>query len=45
MTGYSLDGVQTTFILEEGFDAVQKPSTLVELGGKIREVLHRKDRA
>jgi two-component system cell cycle sensor histidine kinase/response regulator CckA len=40
MTGYSLDGVQANFILEEGFDAIQKPFTLISLGKKIREVLH-----
>ena len=34
MTGYSLDGVQTNFILEEGFDVIQKPFTLISLGRK-----------
>jgi two-component system, cell cycle sensor histidine kinase and response regulator CckA len=40
MTGYSLDGVQTNFILEEGYDVIQKPFTLVSLGKKIRDVLN-----
>ena len=40
MTGHSLDGIQANFILEEGFDAIQKPFTLVSLGRKIREVIH-----
>jgi two-component system, cell cycle sensor histidine kinase and response regulator CckA len=40
MTGYSLDGIQTNFILEEGFAVIQKPFTLMSLGKKIRDVLH-----
>ena len=39
-TGYSLDGVQTNFILEKGFDVIRKPFTLISLGKKIREILH-----
>ncbi|HOW55950.1 MAG TPA: PAS domain S-box protein [Syntrophorhabdaceae bacterium] len=39
VTGYSLDGMHTQFIEEEGLSAIQKPYTLVTLGGKIREVL------
>jgi two-component system cell cycle sensor histidine kinase/response regulator CckA len=40
MTGHSLDGIQASFILEEGFDVIQKPFTLVSLGRRIGEVLH-----
>jgi CheY-like chemotaxis protein len=40
MTGYSLDGIQTNFILEEGFAVIRKPFTLMSLGKKIRDVLH-----
>jgi DNA-binding response OmpR family regulator len=40
MTGHSLGGIQANFILEEGFDAIQKPFTLLSLGKRIREVLH-----
>jgi DNA-binding NtrC family response regulator len=43
MTGYSLGGVQTNFILEEGFDVIQKPFTLISLGKKIREILHSRE--
>jgi CheY-like chemotaxis protein/two-component sensor histidine kinase len=42
VTGYSLEGIQTSFIVEEGFDAIQKPYTLDVIGKKIREVLDRK---
>jgi CheY-like chemotaxis protein len=42
MTGYSLDGVQANFILEEGFDVIRKPFTLISLGRKIREALRSK---
>ncbi|MBA4390169.1 MAG: hypothetical protein C0399_04445 [Syntrophus sp. (in: bacteria)] len=42
MTGHSLDGIQANFILEEGFNVILKPFTLVSLGRKIREVLHGK---
>ncbi len=38
-TGYSLDGLQTSFIPQEGYEAIQKPYTLTALGRKIREVL------
>lgn len=42
VTGYSLDGIQTNFLQEEGFDAIQKPYTLLSLGQKIRNVLDSK---
>lgn len=39
VTGYSLDGIHTNFILEEGIDAIQKPYSLETIARKIREVL------
>jgi len=39
MTGYSLDGIHTNFILEEGVNAIQKPYTFETLASKIREIL------
>ncbi len=41
VTGYSLDGIQTNFILDEGFNVIQKPFTLISLGKKIRAVLEK----
>ena len=41
VTGYSLDGIQTNFIFEEGYEAIHKPYTLHALGKKIREVLEK----
>jgi two-component system cell cycle sensor histidine kinase/response regulator CckA len=41
MTGYSLGGIHTNFILEQGIDAIQKPYSSEVLGKKIREVLDR----
>ena len=42
VTGYSLDGIHTNFILEEGIDAIQKPYSLETLASKIREIMDRK---
>jgi two-component system, cell cycle sensor histidine kinase and response regulator CckA len=41
VTGYSLGGIHTNFILEEGIDAVQKPYSLEILSSKIREIIDR----
>ena len=41
VTGYSLDGVHTNFILEEGIDAIQKPYSLGTIAAKIRDILDR----
>jgi PAS domain S-box-containing protein len=41
MTGYSLNGIHTNFILEQGIDAIQKPYSFEELADKIREILDR----
>jgi PAS domain S-box-containing protein len=41
MTGYSLGGIHTNFIREQGIDAIQKPYSSELLGQKIREVLDR----
>ncbi|MCX5815856.1 MAG: PAS domain S-box protein [Proteobacteria bacterium] len=42
VTGYSLDGIHTNFILEEGIDAIQKPYSFETLASKIREIMDRK---
>jgi len=41
VTGYSLGGVHTNFILDEGIDAIQKPYSLETIASKIREILER----
>jgi len=41
VTGYSLDGIHTNFILDEGIDAIQKPYSLETISMKIREILDR----
>jgi len=37
MTCYSLDGVKTNFILEEGFDVIRKPFTFISRVKKYME--------
>jgi PAS domain S-box-containing protein len=41
VTGYSLSGIHSNFILEQGIDAIQKPYSSEVLGRKMREVLDR----
>ncbi|MBA4416632.1 MAG: hypothetical protein C0392_01785 [Syntrophus sp. (in: bacteria)] len=41
MTGYSLNGIHTNFILEQDIDAIQKPYSFDALAKKIREILDR----
>jgi CheY-like chemotaxis protein len=41
VTGYSLSGIHTNFILEQGIDALQKPYSAELLGKKVREILDR----
>jgi two-component system cell cycle sensor histidine kinase/response regulator CckA len=41
MTGYSLNGIHTNFILDQGIDAIQKPYSFDLLKKKIREILDR----
>ena len=41
MTGYSLNGIHTNFILEQGIDAIQKPYSFDDLAKKLREILDR----
>jgi PAS domain S-box-containing protein len=42
VTGYSLNGIHTNFVLERGVDAIQKPYSAETLGRKIREILDRR---
>ncbi len=41
MTGYSLNGIHTNFILQQGIDAIQKPYSFEDLARKIRDILDR----
>lgn len=39
VTGYSLNGIHTNFILQQGIEALQKPYSFEAIANKIREIL------
>jgi len=44
VTGYSLNGIHTNFILQQGIEALQKPYSFEAIAIKIREILDKRNR-